>query len=314
MSSTPTPAEPTPAVPTPALPATILSYSRAYVTAAKNMKREYWGAELIATLLSLSASLVPWAAAAAALGVMSVAAKATGKLLLSKAKKQFRVGERQRRYDFYMKALGWPPPASDRADTYIANSSSKIREAAQRLAPREANYYAHQGTPGKERLFCNLAESMFWSERLFGTMATVWWKRFAGAAITLGLVLIATIILNLGNNAFLVLKCLGSVVALLVTLDVFAEARSSDRGEKEIGKLLRVLETEMARHEPSEKEALRILVEYNCVLADLPMIQDAVYHGNEDTLNAAWKEYETSLPFRCAVPSAAYSSRAEPKA
>jgi hypothetical protein len=34
---------------------------------------------------------------------MSVAAKATGDLMLSIATKQVRVGERQRRYDFYMK-------------------------------------------------------------------------------------------------------------------------------------------------------------------------------------------------------------------
>jgi hypothetical protein len=52
-----------------------------------------------------------------------------------------------------------------------------------------------------------------------------------------------------------------------------------------------VLETEMARHEPTEKEALRLLVEYNCTLADLPMIPDTVYHANEETLNAAWQEY-----------------------
>jgi hypothetical protein len=36
MSSTPTPA-----VPATEVPATILSYSRSYVTAAKNMKRDY---------------------------------------------------------------------------------------------------------------------------------------------------------------------------------------------------------------------------------------------------------------------------------
>ena len=142
---------------------------------------------------------------------------------------------------------------------------------------------------------------MFWSERLFGAMAAIWWRRFAVAVIVVAAVLIATIMLNLNNNALLVLKCLGSVVALLVTLDVFAEARSSDRGRTEIGKLLGVLETEMARHEPTEKEALRLLVEYNCALADLPMIPDTVYHANEETLNAAWQEYETSLPFRCTV-------------
>lgn len=283
------------------VPPTILSFSRAFLSAAKRKKKNYWRAEAIATLLSIAASLSPVAVVAVLLAVLSVVSKAIGKLILSASKSLFRVGERQRRYDFYMKALAWPSPAADRADTYIANSSPEIKKAAQALAPREANYYAHQGAPGKERLFCNLAESMFWSERLFGAMASMWWTRFALAAVAVVGVLIATIALNLDNEALLVVKILSSVVALMVTLDVLGEARSSDRGKAEIGKLLGVLEKEMARQAPSQEEALRLLVEYNCLLADLPLIPDALYKSKEETLNAAWKEYESSLPFRCDV-------------
>jgi hypothetical protein len=65
----------------------------------------------------------------------------------------FCIGERQRRYDFYKKTLGWDPPPGDRADTYIQNSGEEIQKAAAKLAPGEPDYYAHKGPPSTQRLF-----------------------------------------------------------------------------------------------------------------------------------------------------------------
>jgi len=286
---------------TPAVSPTILSFSRAHLSAAKRQKKAYWWIEVLASALSLGASFVPVATIAVGLGVLSVASKAAGKLKMSAAKKLFRIGERQRRYDFYKKTLGWDPPPRDRADTYIQNSGEEIQEAAAKFAPGEPDYYAHKGPPSTQRLFCNLAESMFWSERLFGAMASMWWKRFALAVTLVGSVLVVLIVVNLNDHALLAVKLVFSVVALLVAVDVFGEAKASTRGERDVQNLLRVLEKEMDKPSPSQDEALRLLIEYNCLLADLPMIPDAVHRAHEKELNAAWKEYEAGLPFRCAV-------------
>lgn len=290
--------------PPPGAAPTILSFSRAHLSAAKKKKKTYWRVEVCATILSVAASLVPIATIAVVLAVLSVASKAIGKLKMSAAKKLFRIGERQRRYDFYKKTLGWDPPPRDRADTHIQNSGEKIRAEAAKLAPHDRDYYAHKGPPSTERLFCNLAESMFWSERLFGALASMWWQWFAAAVTLVGAVLVMLIIAHPNDHALLALKLLSSVVALLVAIDVFGEAKSSSRGEREVKDLLRVLEKEMATQTPSHDEALRLLIEYNCLLADLPMIPDAVHRAHEKKLNAAWKEYEKGLPFRCAVAAA----------
>jgi hypothetical protein len=280
-------------VPTP------LSFSRAFVRAAKQRKKAYWRVEVLATVLAVGTSLVPSLRLAAALGVLSVAAKLGGKFVLAAAKKLFRTGERQRRYDFYGRTLGWPVPAIDRADMSIANASSEIKKNAEELAPREADYYAHNGSPGTEHLFCNLAQSMFFTDHLLGAMATTRWKHVALAATAVVVALIATIIAAPPAHGLVVLKYLGSVVTLLVALDVLGEAQSFGRGNKEVGRLLNALVTEMARATPSRDEALRLLIEYNCLLADLPMMPESIYGSHKDTLNAAWKEYEASLPFRC---------------
>ena len=284
---------------TPAPTATSLSFSRAYLREAKEKKLDYWRVEILAMLLAIGASITPWAVVAAVVGVLGVAAKVAGKLILSTAKRQFRMGERQRRYDFYMRTLGWPAPASDRADVSIANASTRIKESAAKLAPREIDYYAHQGPASTERLFCNLTESMFWSERLFGAMAKVRWKHFAISVGAVLAALVATVIVDPPEHRLLVLKYLGTVVALLVTLDVLGEAQSFGRGDKDVGKLLSALTTEMAKAAPSKDEALRLVVEYNCLLADMPLLPESIYDDNQNVLDEAWKVYETSLPFRC---------------
>lgn len=289
----------TAASPSPTSTPTILSFSRAYAFAAKRKKLAYWGTEILATLLAIGASVAPWARVAAAIGVLSVVAKVASKLVLSEVKRLSRTGERQRRYDFYMRTLGWPSPASERADMSIANASKRIKKSATKLAPREPDYYAHQGPPSSERLFCNLAESMFWTERLFNAMAKIRQKHLAFAVAAVFAVLIGSLVIEPAGQGLLVLKYLGTVVALLVALDVLGEARAFGRGGMEVGKLLSALATEMARPTPSRDEALRLLIEYNCLLADLPMLPDSVYNDHHKILLDAWKEYETSLPFRC---------------
>lgn len=293
MTSTAAPA------PTPVVAPTNLSFSRAFLCAAKEKKLVYWRMEVLATLLAIGASVMPWAIPAAVVGVLSVVAKVASKFVLSAAKKLFRMGERQRRYDFYMRTLGWPAPASDRADVSIANASKEIKASAAKLATRETDYYAHRGPASTERLFCNLAESMFWTERLFYAMGKVRWKHFAISAAAVLAALVATVIVEPAEQRLLVLKYLGTIVALLVTLDVLGEAQSFGRGDKEVGKLLSALTAEMARQSPSRDEALRLVVEYNCLLADMPLLPESIYDDNQDVLNEAWKEYEASLPFRC---------------
>lgn len=284
---------------------TILSFYRAHLSLAKKRKSDYVRAEATATFLSVGASVVPWSAIAVALALLSTASKVTGKLRLSEAKKLFRIGERQRRYDFYKRTLGWAQPPRERVDMHIQNSGSEVQGLAAKLASREARYYAHEGPPSTQRLFCNLAESMFWSERLFSAMAKIWWRRFACAVALVVAILAILVLSDAHERALFAVKLVSSVVALLVAVDVFGEAKSSSRGKEEVGDLLRVLETEMARQHPAQDEALRLLVEYNCLLADLPMVPDAVYRSNVSILNAAWDEYETSLPFRCAVEAPA---------
>lgn len=282
---------------------TILSYSRALLSAAKEEKTRYWRAEVAAALLSVCASLLPWPRVAAVAGVCSVVAKLLSKLTMSASKRLFRSGERARRYDLYARTLGWPVPSRERADMVITKSSSRIEEAARKLAATESDYYAHKGPPSTERLLCNLAEAMFWTERLMGTMAKVrWWHLvYAGCAVVA--VLVGTLVLQPPEAALLTLKYLGIAVALLVAVDVFGEAQSFERGEREVGRLLSTVTAEMARITPSRDEALRLLIEYNCLLADLPILPDSIYWKNRGLLNTAWAAFEESLPVKCSQSS-----------
>lgn len=282
---------------------TILSYSRALLSVAKELKLKYWRIEIAAALISVSASILPWPRIAAVAGVCSVVAKVLSKLTVSASKRLFRAGERTRRYDFYARTLGWPVPSRERADMVVTKASARIEEIAREFAAAESDYYAHRGLPSTERLLCNLTEAMFWTERLMGTMAKVRWRHLVYAGCALGVVIIGTLVLQPPLDPLLTLKYLGAAVALLVAVDILGEAQSFERGEREVGRLLGAVTAEMARVTPSRDEALRLLIEYNCLLADLPILPDSIYLKNRDLLNAAWVAFEESLPIRCSQSS-----------
>lgn len=287
----------------PSVNPSMLSFSRALLSAAKDEKKRYWYAETAAAALSVIGAFLPWPEFAATAGLLSVATKVISKLVLSGTKKLFRLGERARRYDFYGKTMGWPVPPADRADMVIAQSSKEIRAAAEKLAAAEPDYYAHKGAPSTERLLCNLCESMFWTERLMGFMAKSRYKQLAVAGVAVFAVLLGTVLVHPGEPGFAILKMVGSVVALLVAVDVLGEARSFARGEQETGKLLHAVVAEMKRTVLARDEAVRLMVEYNCMLADLPVLPDSNYEKHKSVLNSAWKEFEASLPFSCDVPA-----------
>jgi hypothetical protein len=277
---------------------TMLSLSRALLSEAKRNKLIYWWLELGAATFSVGVSLMPWAKVAAALAIVSIGVKIAAKARLSGSRRHFRRGERARRYDFYARTLGWPVPPGHRADLALTQFPSTIQDRARALATAEVDYYSHSGPPSPKRLLCNLAESMFWTERLMAAMARVRWGQVAAAAIAVVLVLVGTVLVQPGGSLD-VLRFLGSAVMLLVALDVFGEAQSFERGEREVGKLLSAVTAVMAQVEQSRDEGMRLLTEYNCVLADLPLLPDRIYEKKKAALNAAWTEYQAGLPGGC---------------
>lgn len=268
----------------------LLSYLRATFSDAKKRKTQYWFLEILASLLSIATAVVPWILVASIAGVVSVACKVLSKIVFSQSKTVFRLAERLRRFDFLARTLDWPVPARDRVDLLLTISPSTER-AARALAPREADYYANKGPPSTERLYSNMIESMFWTERLMSAMAKQRSKQLIAASSAVVLVLVGSLLLQIGDTAHLILKVVSAIVALLVAVDVLGEARSFARGEREIARLLTGITAEWRKADLSRDEGLRFLIEYNCLLADLPLIPDAVYEQLHDRLSTAWTTF-----------------------
>jgi hypothetical protein len=259
--------------------------------------------ESLASVLSVVGALLPVVEFSVLVGIGAVGSKLIAKLVLSSAKKYFRLGERMRRYDFYERSLGWVPPPADRADMALAQDSAALDALASELAPREGDYYAHSGTPSTERLFSNLAESMFWTERLMATMSNRRWWQLSLAVGAIILTLIGIALAHSSTGGPILVKGVGTVVALLVAVDVLGEASSFGRGERDARALLSALVAEMRSPAPKRDEGVRLLTEYNCLLADLPMIPDEVYSSQQSRLTKAWLAFESSLPPRFRGPS-----------
>ncbi len=173
-----------------------------------------------------------------------------------------------------------------------------VQQRARVLATSEVDYYADSGPPSTKRLVCNLAESMFWTEKLMGAMARTRWIQVAVSAIAVIVVLVGTIVVQ-PSGSLEVLRFLGSGVTLLVAIDVLGEAQSFERGEREAGKLLNAIAAVMGQPQLSRDEGMRLLTEYNCLLADLPLLPDRIYDKKRVILNAAWTEFQAGLPGGC---------------
>jgi hypothetical protein len=267
----------------------LLSVSRALYKLAKEGKSRYWRAEVLALVLAVGASMAPCITASVAFGLLAVATKVAAKLLISSSKANYRLAERHRRYDFEERTLGWPAPPRERADVHLASSS--LLEIARTFEPRDSTYYANSGPPSTARLLSNLAESVFWTSRQMRIMEGIRTGQCWAAAVMVLATLVGLTLSQAGEVGVIVLKLLGILVTFLVALDVFGESRAFSRGTKECDAVLAALCAEASRSSPNRDEVIRLFIEYNCVLADLPIIPDNVYDKHGDRLTAAWTEF-----------------------
>jgi hypothetical protein len=251
--------------------------------------------EVGAAIIAVAAALSPYIQASAALAVVGVILKCFAKHFQARSRGLFRSGERARRYSFYSRSLGWPPPPSTRADIAGSYADARLIESVARLSVYEDDYYSRKGPPGDDRFFSNLCESAFWTNKLMKEMTAIRKRQFllAGAAVLITLVALALI--QPGDPSFVVIKALSAMVVLVIAIDIYGDFSSFARGERETDKLVDAIASEMRCAPLRRDEGIRLMGEYNCLLAEMPLIPDDVYLKHQDRLNAAWSVYESAL-------------------
>lgn len=247
---------------------------------------------------------MPHALVAAAVALSSLGSKLLARVTATQARALFRQAERARRYDFEQRALGWPVPGRVHADLLLA-FSTKVEHMAVALAKKDDDYFADKGPPGTTRFVWNLAESIFWSEKLLGIMALrrAWQLGLALTVIVgtlAGLVLVEPSgLLEEGQVkvvAVVGVKVVAAFASLLVALDLGGELAAYRRGAGECRDFGAALER--ALDPPDREEGVRILIEYSCLLADLPMVPDEVHRENHQRLSRLWAEAAERMPGR----------------
>jgi hypothetical protein len=278
-----------------------LAYSRAAFTVAKARRMWHWRLEAAASALALLSAFMPFATAAAVTALLSVGAKLLAKQKATQSRGLFRQAERARRYDFEQRTLGWPVPGRVHADALLA-CPGEVEELAGQLAKKDDDYFAEKGDPSASRFVWNLAESIFWQEKLSDAMVAVRGRQFVLALAAIGGTLCGLVLVQPSGllqqaqvtvTVFVGLKVLGALVSLLVALDVYGELSAFRRGSRDSRDLLAALERSLAP--PKREEALRILIEYNCLLADLPMVPDEVHAKHRARLNSLWADVSARL-------------------
>jgi hypothetical protein len=273
-----------------------LAHSRAAFTVAKTTRKWHWRLEVVASGLALLSAFIPAATVAAVVALLSVGAKVLARVKAMQARVLFRQAERARRYDFEQRTLGWLVPGRVHADALLA-FPPEVEELAREVAKKDDDYFAEKGGPSPSRFVWNLAESIFWQEKLTDAMASRRTRQFSLAVAAIAATLCGLVLVQPSGvleqaqakvTAIVGLKVLGALVSFLVALDVYGELSAFRRGSRESRDLLAALER--ALEPPDREEGLRILIEYNCLLADLPMVPDEVYKKHGARLEKLWAD------------------------
>jgi hypothetical protein len=173
----------------------------------------------------------------------------------------------------------------------------EVEELARELAKKDDDYFAEKGGPSPSRFVWNLAESIFWHEKLTEAMATRRARQFSLAVVAIAVTLCGLVLVQPSGlleqaqakvTALIGLKVLGAFVSFLVAFDVYGELSAFRRGSRESRDLLAALERWV--DPPDREEGLRILIEYNCLLADLPLVPDEMHRKLHARLNKLWAE------------------------
>ena len=274
----------------------LLAHSRAAFTVAKARRKWHWRLEVSASGLALASAFIPSGTVAAIVALLSVGAKVLARVKATHVRALFRQAERARRYDFEQRTLGWPVPGRVHADALLAFPPD-VEELARDLAKKDDDYFAEKGGPTPSRFVWNLAESIFWHEKLTEAMASRRARQFSYAVVAIIATLCGLVLVQPSGlleqaqakvTAIVGLKVLGALVSFLVALDVYGELSAFRRGSRESRDLLAALERSL--EQPDREEGLRILIEYNCLLADLPMVPDEMHRKLHARLNKLWAE------------------------
>lgn len=280
----------------------LLAHSRAAFSSAKSRREWHWRLEGVASGLALVAAFIPSGTVAAATALGALGAKLLARQKAAQARTLFRQAERARRYDFEHRTLGWPVPGRVHADLLLA-FPAEVETLARALAAKDRDYFAVKGGPSPARFVWNLAESVFWTEKLADAMVGRRARQLTIAVAAIAVTMCGLVLVHPGGllgpaqaevAAIFGLKVLGTLVSFLVALDVYGELSAFRRGARESRDLGTALERSL--DPPDRDEALRILIEYNCLLADLPMVPDEVHRANHHRLNKLWAEASERMP------------------
>lgn len=282
----------------------LLSHVRASFFVAKNRRVWSWRIEAFSAAFSVAAAYVQNLTCAAGLAVLAIGAKFVARLVASSSRRIFRQAERARRYDFESRALGWPVPAHAHGEVLFSFSKA-VETRANQSPVSDEDYYDVKGPPGTARLFGNLAESVFWTEKLMAVMTERRAKQLAAAIVTAIAVLVGLVLVppsglfkpeSATKSVLIVLRVLSIGVATLIAVDLHGDRGDFRRGAGDCAKIFSALEAALRAAEPSRDEGLRLLVEYNCLVVDLPMIPEAIYARESPRLKRLWKEVAERLP------------------
>lgn len=289
-------------------PPGLLALMHGEFSVAKRYKKHVWWWDIGAAVLSVLSAFSPWLLAGILGVVAGLGCKLRAKTAQSRSRASFRLAERARRYDFQRRTLGWPPPAQELADMMLKFSSAARQQALNEEEELERGYYTIEGQPSERRLLANLHESMFSTEKLAGVMAERRREQFALSLVALVLVLVGTLLapellgsmpqvqaLGITISAAPVLKALSIATTLLVSLDVFGEMRAFARTEHEVRTLASAILSLLRLGHLERAEGLRLMVDYNCCLMEMPLIPDEVRAKKQGAINDTWEALARTL-------------------
>lgn len=201
--------------------------------------------------------------------------------------KDYDNAETMRRQSVLTEGLGWPM-----TDAQFSHWKSRVASKLLQKAlcnKRDDDYYTTTENVGPERLLQMTQESVFWTRNLYERL-------FKYILVCLVLVVISLIItLNIAvlpqdeQVRLNILHFIYLVIPLLLTIDFFGLVLRLHRAIQSLLEVERDLDR-LTKAEHSVEHIMRLVAEYNCILASGVPIPNWLFSRHHDEIQACWKE------------------------
>lgn len=207
---------------------------------------------------------------------------------------QYDAAETMRRQAVLTEGLDWPLDPIQTSE-WCQKAGKRIRDRL-KAQPRDPDYYDSKAQPGGRRLAEMTVESSFYTRHLYGKLRLWIWILFVGA------ILVAVFVISLALTQTIpdridtqIARTLYSAIPVVVSINLLGWALRLSRSISAIRQVESDLERLLGTAGLDEKQAMRLVSEYNCQMVGGFPIHSFLFIRWQKEIQDLWQQRQRQV-------------------